>query len=1114
MDVKPVHKGKPTHNIFNKIALLCMSIVLFISVVSIVGWISGRLIVASYSSKYIPMAFTTALFFALISLSFLTYIHSFSDFSRKFARVAAITVIFYSFLTLLQLIVNADIGIDTFLVRAQDTLKDISIGHMSPITSLGFLLSGFSLLALTTRSFKWLDTKYLSAGLSLIVVSIGLIIVSGYMTGRPLLYSGGIVPVALPTAVAFVVSGAGMIMSDISHVKFRTSQLIIFSRGHLFNQRYYPVVLAFFTGVIFSITMAVIAHKLEQKSSRDSFDKHAGILSATLRKNIDENLEVLNSVNAFYTASKQVSRHEFQVFLAKILAQYSGIQAVEWLPFVPESKRNIYEQAAVKDGFVKFKFKELNSQNKLITAAKRKEYFPVYFIEPLKGNESALGFDVASNPISLEALEKARDLGKMAGTARIKLIQETSQQYGILIFQPIYFNGGSHNTLSKRRKNLAGFALGVFRVGDIVESSLKNLNYQDFGIYLYDLSSKTDEELLYTNTNEQKPKSVIFASKTLFDIAGRQWIIKIYPSEKYLSAQNTWYSWAVLSAGLIFTMMLVAYMLTLERHAAETEWSKNAIALDEARLNALYKLSQMSGESEAKITEFALEQGVNLTRSKIGYLYFFNEDHISLELFLWSKEVAKICTAEKIKHYPLNEAGIWADCIRQKIPVIHNDYQNNKDKKGYPQGHVHITRHMSIPIFDGDKIIAVAGVGNKEEPYDEADVRQFSLFMHDMWKLLEHKRISERILKARDFYLTLLETFPALIWRSGTDAKCDYFNKTWLDFTGRTVEQEMGDGWAEGVHREDIDRCVKTYLDAFNKREPFEMEYRLRRYDREYRWIVDFGRPFYDLDNKFAGYIGSCYDITDKKQAEEERLKTKKLESIGILAGGIAHDFNNLLTVIIGGISLARMRIKSDKNTSELLETAEKACEQAKELSYKLITFSKGGEPFKKISSILTLIKEAADSLLKNTNIKTEFYLSQEPYLVEIDEGQMRQVVNNLLINAKEAMPQGGNLKISVDNLIVHPNDNLTLEPGKYVKISISDSGVGIPEKNLSRIFDPYFTTKEMGSQKGMGLGLAVCYSIIKNHGGLITFESKYGAGSTFHLYLPASANHTNQKET
>lgn len=237
--------------------------------------------------------------------------------------------------------------------------------------------------------------------------------------------------------------------------------------------------------------------------------------------------------------------------------------------------------------------------------------------------------------------------------------------------------------------------------------------------------------------------------------------------------------------------------------------------------------------------------------------------------------------------------------------------------------------------------------------------------------------------------------------------------------------------------------------------------------------------------------LATVRDITERKRAENDRLNFQKLEALGLLAGGIAHDFNNLLSIILGNISLAMARLKDDSILDYLIKT-ESAINQSMNLTKQLLTFAKGGTPVKKLMSITEVLKETTEFCLSGSNVNAVYEIS-DPWPVEIDEGQIRQVIQNIVINAKQAMPMGGTVFIRTDNII--RNDQ------KFLRISIKDTGVGIPKNYLNRIFDPYFTTKQTGS----GLGLAICYSIIQKHGGRIYVESEVGVETIFHIELPAS---------
>ena len=242
-------------------------------------------------------------------------------------------------------------------------------------------------------------------------------------------------------------------------------------------------------------------------------------------------------------------------------------------------------------------------------------------------------------------------------------------------------------------------------------------------------------------------------------------------------------------------------------------------------------------------------------------------------------------------------------------------------------------------------------------------------------------------------------------------------------------------------------------------------------------------------------------DLSERKKTEEEHLKVAKLESLGILAGGIAHDFNNILTAIIGSISFAKLYLSKEDDVYEALIVAEQASLRAKELTRRLLTFSKGGEPIRRIVSIPNLLRNASGFVLSGSSSRCVYSFSDDLSHVEADEGQITQVFNNILINAIQAMPAGGTVKVDAENIAVEENDTLPLVTGKYVKVSISDQGQGIPQEIIEKIFDPYFTTKLQGS----GLGLTTAYSIIEKHHGHLHVESVPGTGTTFSVYLPAS---------
>lgn len=267
------------------------------------------------------------------------------------------------------------------------------------------------------------------------------------------------------------------------------------------------------------------------------------------------------------------------------------------------------------------------------------------------------------------------------------------------------------------------------------------------------------------------------------------------------------------------------------------------------------------------------------------------------------------------------------------------------------------------------------------------------------------------------------------------------------------------------------------------------------------RLISENGAVIRDAGDQIVGMVVTFRDVTEEKRMEEDLLKTQKLESLGYLAGGIAHDFNNILAALLTKIQLTQALYDRERDVSSHFKDMEKAVGRAGALTHQLLTFSKGGKPIKKSVKLTGIIQETVGFALNGARVVSEYIMDPDLWPAEVDEGQISQALNNLVINAEQAMPDGGTIRIHAQNVVVKSEDALPLEPGKYVRISVEDHGIGIPAEHLHKIYDPYFTTK----QRGSGLGLTTTFSIIKRHDGYINVDSTYGVGTTFHIYLPVS---------
>jgi PAS domain S-box-containing protein len=338
-----------------------------------------------------------------------------------------------------------------------------------------------------------------------------------------------------------------------------------------------------------------------------------------------------------------------------------------------------------------------------------------------------------------------------------------------------------------------------------------------------------------------------------------------------------------------------------------------------------------------------------------------------------------------------------------------------------------------------------------------------------------------------------------MIWVSGPDKLCTFFNRAWLAFTGRTMEQEAGNGWADGVHPDDLDRCLAIYSSSFDARRNFQMEYRLRRADGAYRWLLDNGIPHFEAGGVFAGYIGSCVDVTDVKRMQEEAMARQKLESLGVLAGGIAHDFNNLLGSILSEAELALSDLPPNVPPRQELQNIRALAVRGSEIARELLTFAgnerENVEPVDLSSLVGEMLELLRISISKHATLKVE--LGHDLPAVRASAAQIRRVVMNLITNASEAIgDQGGVITVTAAVARAQPSGQ------DSVRLEVSDTGYGMTEEVQASIFDPFFTTR----QAGRGLGLAVVQGIIRAYGGSIHVASTPGQGTTFQIFLPCAS--------
>ena len=552
-----------------------------------------------------------------------------------------------------------------------------------------------------------------------------------------------------------------------------------------------------------------------------------------------------------------------------------------------------------------------------------------------------------------------------------------------------------------------------------------------------------------------------------------------------------------------------------ERKRAEEEKRRN-----EARLRSIITVLQHRSEGTKSFLDFALEEAITLTGSRIGYIFFYDETRKEFTLNSWSRDVAEACAITQTQTIrQLDGTGFWGEAVRQRRPIIVNDFAAPHPlKKGYPQGHAPLFRYMTLPVFRGERIVAVVGLANKETDYDNTDVLQALLLMESVWQVVERERAEEALRESEERFRHAFEGANMGVCVIGLDGKLLRVNPQLSRMFGYLPDEMEGKAVNDFTHPEDLHISPAFFESSISGKighNTFEKQY------IHHQGHTLWGEVSISLVRDPRGnplyFVSHILDITDRKKAEQERRgleerlqRAEKMEALGTLAGGVAHDLNNVLGIVIGYSELLLRMEKEGGPLRRPLENIVKSGEKAAAIVQDLLTMARRGVASRKVLNLNAIISEFQHSpefskiSAEHPDLTIETEMDPDLLNMAGSPVHVGKMLFNLIANAAEAMPKGGRITITTANQYLdRPIRGYdSVQEGDYVVLNVSDTGEGISSTDLKRIFEPFYTKKIMG-RSGTGLGLAVVWGTVKDHHGYINVQSEEKKGSSFTAYFP-----------
>ena len=821
-------------------------------------------------------------------------------------------------------------------------------------------------------------------------------------------------------------------------------------------------------GMLLSYLGFQIVLTLEERTLQVELQRITNLASDALTKELEISQGILSSIRNFFIASSYVSRDEFFLFTESELKAHPSIRALEWIPHIVDARREEYRQRAFRDGLVKFNIKERNTQGDMIPAKYRKEYFPVFYVEPLKGNEAALGFDLASNEKRLANLEQARLTRQVQVTASITLVQESGQQRGVLIFQPIFMHAAS--SPEQQDALFKGFALGVFRIGDLFESAIKPIKtlLDPLVIEVTDTTDPQHSELLYSKTAATQAEPFTSSAwRVTQDIsfANRTWKLSSTATPAFISQHSDITHWLVLIIGCILTLLITVFVRTLMRRESDIQ-----------RLVA-QRTHELRGSEEMNRTIVENAVDAVITIDGQGTVSLFSP--AAVKMFGYIREEVIGQNVKMLMPEPYHSA--------------HDGYLMRHQKTGESRI-IGIGREVRGKRKDSSTFPMNLSVG-------EAKVNGNTLYVGTITDLTELKN-KEQVLRDFSDRLDLATRAGGIgIWDYDIISGALDWDDRMFKLYGVTREQfqDASEAWYNAMHSDDLKRVEAERQEAILGGTHFDSKFRIDWPDGQVRYIQASGVVLYDDKGRGHRMIGVNLDITERKESEQAMRQAKQAaeetnRQKSVFLNMMSHELRTPLTVILGYLPLLKNQeqMLRPEVIAQIANDMDLSGQHLMEMINDLLDVSKidAGEMHLSLEEIQTLplIQEMLrrfDNLAQQKGI--QLVSDVEDFSFRVDVRRLRQIFINLIGNALKFTPQG---KIEIS----------ARRDDKLVTFSVADTGIGIPESELPSIFDSFRQVDDSSTRSagGSGLGLAITKRLVELHGGTIQVESKPGLGTIF----------------